>query len=254
MLNVPLPVPETCAIVGAAVRVNGPAVGPVAVLLTVMVAFLVVVKPVFMAGDGAENATVADNTWNVTGLGVPLAVPPGVDTVTVLAVVPAAAVITQLAFTVIAVGAPVIVQVTPVPDTLTAVTPAKPLPVIVTGTVVPRTPVFGLIEVSDGASTVKSTTLLGDGFAVLTVTNLVLRVAFAAIVNVAVTVESLTITKLLTATPVPDTAMVFVVLRLVPVNVTFTALPRAPEVGLIEVSVGAGTPTAPWTSTAPMST
>jgi len=73
-------------------------------------------------------------------------VPPGVVTVTLLTLSVAVVVITQLALTVVAVAVPIIVQVTPPPDTLTAEAPVRPEPAIVTSTVVPRVPVFGLME------------------------------------------------------------------------------------------------------------
>ena len=58
--------------------------------------------------------------------------------------------------------------------------------------------------------------------------------------RVAVTVVEFTTVRLVTgiAAPIPVTAKVPV--RLVPVNVTVTLVPRAPEVGLIDVSVGGG--------------
>ena len=64
-------------------------------------------------------------------------VPPGVVTVTVLDVARASLAITQDALTVVAVGVPVMVQVTPAPDTVTAVAPVRLVPVRVTETVVP---------------------------------------------------------------------------------------------------------------------
>jgi hypothetical protein len=62
----------------------------------------------------------------------------------------------------------------------------------------------------------------------------------------------------LTVTPPPDMVTVEVPVRLVPVRVTATTLPRAPELGEIEVSVGVPPPVPPppepMNSTAPTST
>jgi hypothetical protein len=43
----------------------------------------------------------------------------------------------------------------------TAVAPVRPVPVMVTGTVVPRNPVVGIIDVSEGGTTVNVSALLG---------------------------------------------------------------------------------------------
>jgi hypothetical protein len=96
---------------------------------------------------GLIDVSVAPCTVNVTAL----LVPPGVVTVTLLAVSAAVLVTTQFAVTVVVVGVPVMVQVTPAPDAVTAVAPLRLVPVRVTGTVVPRTPEVGLMEVSVGA-------------------------------------------------------------------------------------------------------
>jgi len=69
-----------------------------------------------------------------------LVTPSGVVTLTVCAPVAAAAVIAQLAVNVVEVGVPVLVQVTPVPETVMADAAARSVPVSVTGTVVPRAP------------------------------------------------------------------------------------------------------------------
>ena len=79
-----------------------------------------------------------------------LLVPPGVVTLTFLTVRVVVAVIAQLALTVVAVGVPVTVQVMPPPDTFTALVPVKLVPVRVTGMLVPRAPVAGVIEVNVG--------------------------------------------------------------------------------------------------------
>jgi hypothetical protein len=83
-------------------------------------------------------------TVNVTALVVPL----GVVSVTFLAVAPAPAAIVSVAVTVVSFTTTGVLVVTPPPDTLTAVAPVRPAPVMVTGTAVPLTPVLGVIEVS----------------------------------------------------------------------------------------------------------
>jgi len=76
--NVPVPAPVLAPSVGAAVSVTGPALVPVAVLLTVIVPGLAVVLPgvVVSAGVGALKATVPLSTVKVTPvvLAVPFAV------------------------------------------------------------------------------------------------------------------------------------------------------------------------------------
>lgn len=83
-----------------------------------------------------------------------LLVPPGAVTVTFLAVAPAPAPITKFAVTELSFTTVMVLTVTPPPDTLTAVVPVSPLPLRVTGTVVPREPETGTIEVSTGPVTV----------------------------------------------------------------------------------------------------
>src|SRR5580692_5187940 len=71
--KVPFPVPDTLAIVGLTVNVNGAVA--VASLLTVTVPLLVVVPPVLSPGGaGTVKVTVAPVIVNVTLLVVPLAV------------------------------------------------------------------------------------------------------------------------------------------------------------------------------------
>ena len=95
------------------------------------------------------NVPCGATTVNVTVL----LVPPGVVTLTVLA--PGVAVDVIVKVVVIVVGVMVKAPtVTPVPDTFTAVAPARFVPVRVTGTLVPRTPDVGAIEVSVGAGVV----------------------------------------------------------------------------------------------------
>ena len=103
-----------------------------------------------------------------------------------------------------------------------ALAPVKAVPVSVTGTAVPRTPEFGLIEVKVGvatANTVKFTLLLVPP-RVVTLTVRVVSAAKLAIVKVAVTDVSLTGVMPLTVIPVPETVTVDVVSKLVPVRVT----------------------------------
>jgi hypothetical protein len=82
----------------------------------------------------------------------PLLVPPAVVTVTDLAVSAAPGEITKLAETVVALTAVKLLTVTPEPDTPTDCVPNRLVPVRVTATVVPRTPVVGAIAVSVGGS------------------------------------------------------------------------------------------------------
>ena len=105
------------------------------------------------------------------------------------------------------------------------------VPVIVTGTAVPRAPEFGAIPVSAGPTTVNVTAVLVPA-GVVAVTFLALRVAPVVMVKFAVTVVSFT-----TVTPEPDTVTAVVPVRWVPVRVTGTVVPRAPEAGEIAVRV-----------------
>src|SRR5271166_1928648 len=85
MLKVPFPVPPVVATVGLAVSVSGPVAA--AALLTVIVPVLVPVPPLLSAGAGPAKVTVAPVTVNAPVR--VLVVPPGVVTVTFLAVSPA---------------------------------------------------------------------------------------------------------------------------------------------------------------------
>lgn len=80
----------------------------------------------------------------------PLLVPPAVVTVTDRAVSAAVAEITKVVLTVVALTAVKLLTVTPVPDTTTDCAPSRLVPVRVTTTVEPRTPVVGVIAVSVG--------------------------------------------------------------------------------------------------------
>ena len=75
-------------------------------------------------------------------------------------------------------------------------------------------------------------------FGVFAVTVLAPVVAPVAIVNVAVTVSAFTTAMLLTVMPVLPGFIAVVPVKRVPDRVTLTVVPRAPELGLIEVSVG----------------
>ena len=133
--NVPPAVP-TLVMAGAAVKVNAVAPAPVAVFVTVIVPLLVVVLAgvVVSTGAGAEIVSVAPVIWNVPGAFMfPLVAS---TTVTVLAVSPAVAPIAQEALTVVAVAVTP-VQLTPAPLMVTPVAPARPAPLITSGTVAP---------------------------------------------------------------------------------------------------------------------
>ena len=128
-----VPGPVSFAMAGAAVNVNGAALAPVAVLVTVTKPLWVAPLRFTSVGLTVEYPSVAPVTWNATLL----LVPPSVVTATVLDVCKAVLAIAQFAVTVVAVGVPVMVQVTPAPDTVSAVAPVRLVPVRVTETVVP---------------------------------------------------------------------------------------------------------------------
>src|SRR5579863_9117449 len=86
---------------------------------------------------------------------VETALPPGVATVTLRAVSAAVVVIVKVAVTCVLLTATKLLTVTPAPDTVTPVAPVRFVPLIVTGTAVPRTPVAGAIEVMVGPVAVK---------------------------------------------------------------------------------------------------
>ena len=129
---------------------------------------------------------------------------------------------------------------TPAPDTFTAVVPVKLVPVSVAVKLLLRACEMGEIVVSVGPTTVNAPAreLLVAPF-VVTVTFLALRVAPVVMVKFAVTwvPAEFTVTPL-AVTPVPDTVTAVVPVRLAPVMVTGTTVPRAPDVGAIEFSVG----------------
>ena len=73
---------------------------------------------------------------------------------------------------------------------------------------------------------------------VATETVLSVAAALFAITNVAVICEEFTTFRLLTVTRLPDTVTVAPLAKLLPVNVTLTLVPRFPEIGVSDVSVG----------------
>src|SRR2546422_92194 len=84
----------------------------------------------------------------------------GVVTVTLLALSVAVDVIVKVAVIVVGLTTVTPLTVTPVPGTVTALTSLRFVPVRVTETLVPRTPVLGAIEVRLGPPTVNVTGLL----------------------------------------------------------------------------------------------
>jgi len=207
-------------------------VAPVRLAPVKVTATVVLCRPV----TGAIEVSVAPCTVNVV-----VAVPPGVVMVTVLAERLAPVVIVKVA---VAVVGPVTVKaltVTPVPETAREVAPVRFVPVSVTGTEVPRTPVLGAIEVSVGAggAVTVNVTLPVFPAGVATLTFLAVSPAVAVIVNVAFTCVSLTTVRPLTVMPVPETFTPLAPVKPVPVRVTRTLPPRTPDAGLIEANVGA---------------
>jgi hypothetical protein len=192
------------------------------------------------AGLGATEVRVGPSTVNVCAL----VVPPGVLTVTFLAVIAAVAVIVKVAVIVVALTTASPLTVTPVPDTATVVPVAvKFVPVSFTGTTVPRTPVFGETDVSvgTGGATTVNVVVLVVPIGVVTLTFLVVSPAVAVIVNVAVTVESFTTVRPLELTPLPDTLIAVAAVKPLPVNVTGKLVVCSPVSGEIEVKVAPST-------------
>jgi len=246
------PVPVTLLTAGAAVSVSGPAFAPVAEFLRVTVPVFVVplAGVVVKAGAGPVNAGVPP----VTVKGRVLLVPPGVVRPRFLIPSGAAREMFRVACT--DVGEITVRLVTGIsaPIPVTANVPVRLVPVNVTVTLVPRAPDVGLIDVSvgGGGAVIVNVTGLLTPPGVETVTFLAPRVAKLAMAKVAVTLVSLTTVTLLTVTPVPVMFTANVPVRLVPVSVTGTEVPRKPVLGEMEVSVGA--PAVLMNSTAPAST
>ena len=143
----------------------------------------------------------------VTVNDTPLLVPPAVVTVTVRAVAAALVAMAQLALTVVAVGVLVIVQVTPLPEAVTAEAPARLVPVSVTGTVVPRRPEFGAMLVNAGGRgtvTVNVTALLVPPPVVTVIVRAVVS-AVALMRQFALTVVAVGDPVIVQFTPVPET-------------------------------------------------
>jgi hypothetical protein len=173
-----------------------------------------------------------------------LVAPSGVVMLTVLTPAAAARAIAQLAFSAVAVGVPVMVQVTPVPDTVTADAADRSVPLNVTGTVVPTAPDAGVMEARDGPARVVKPTGPAVPFGVTTLTFWTPRIAVGASDKVALTVVAFTTENDVTVTPVPVTVTAVAPVRLVPVRTTGTLLvvvAKVAEAGAMEVNVGTNT-------------
>jgi hypothetical protein len=135
-------------------------------------------------------------------------------------------------------------SVRPPPSPFNPVAPARLLPAKVTTMVVEpvagRVTDNGEIDVSVGPCTVNGTLLLGGVPGLVTVTFLAVVAAPAVMVKVALMVVAFTTVSPLTVIPPPGTLIAVTPVRLVPVRVIGTALPRTPVGGAIEVNVGAG--------------
>src|SRR2546423_5951414 len=110
------------------------------------------------------------------------------------------------------------------------------------------------LSVPDAATTVNVTVLLVPP-GVVTLTVLAPSAAVAPIAKFALTVVAFTTVTPPAVTAVPDTVTAVAPVRFVPVSVTGSKGPGAPEEGVIEAKVGAAVPDPPATnSTAPAST
>jgi hypothetical protein len=188
---------------------------------------------------GATAVSVGGRTVNVTVL----LAPPGVVTLTVLAVAWAVAVMVKLAVTVVEFTTVIPLAVTPVPFTDTAEAPVRLVPVRVTEMVAPRKPELGAIEVNTGAggAVIAKATFPVVPPGVVTLTLRDVRAAVPVMVKVAVTVVEFTTVRPLTVMPVPETFTAVAPVRPAPVRVTDRLVPRTPVTGLIEDNVGAVT-------------
>lgn len=250
MENVP-PVALVFVTVGAVENVNGPAVTPAAMFLTVIVPVLVVVFAGVLTsdGEGAENISVAPVTWNAPNR---VELPLLVSTVTFLGPSPVVLGITQDALTELALGVPLSVQVIP-PVMVTAVAPSRSVPVRVTPTVVPRTPAPGVMPVRAALPTGNGIAFVRPRFASGVTTSMVRPPpidAVAVAVQVPVTVVD-DADPNVQLTPVPLTVMAVACSRSTPVSVTGTLELRPIDVGLTEVSEAPFTVNAPATLTFP---
>src|ERR1700731_254358 len=139
----------------------------------------------------------------------------------------------------VALATVVLLTVIPAPLTPMVAPATKFVPVSVTATPCPCTPLFGLIEVSVGGATF---TVNGGGPLVppevVTVMVRAPVAVFAAMVNVAVICVALTTVVLLTVIPAPLTPTAAPATKFVPVNVTGTLCPCTPLFGLMDVNVG----------------
>jgi hypothetical protein len=149
--------------------------------------------------------------------------------------------ITQLAVTEVLPGVTPEHVTPPPPLIVTVLAPLRLLPLMVTDTVVPRLPLVGLIEVIAGAVTVNApvSVLLLPLAAVVTVTSRAVAGAVVEITQLAVTcVPPAFEAALEHVTPVLDIVTPLAPLRLLPLMVTGTVVPRSPLTGLIDVMVG----------------
>jgi hypothetical protein len=173
--------------------------------------------------------------------------PPEFVTLMFLAECTAVAEIVKVVVTVVGFTTVMVPIVMPPPFTFTAFTPVRLVPVRVTETVVPCKPVGGATEVSVGDTTVnapiRKLELAPPEF--VTLTFLAPFTAAPVNVKVAVTVVEFTTVTLPTVTPAPLMLTAVVPVRLVPVRVTETVVPRIPRIGVIEVRLGATTVNAP---------
>ncbi len=123
----------------------------------------------------------------------------------------------RVAVTVVSLTTTTFVAVIFEPETITAVVPVRPEPVIVTGTLLPLVPWVGAMEVSLGCTMVKVTAPVVPP-AVVTVTFLAPELAFPAIAKVAVIWVALLTVNEGTVTPFPDTLIEDTLMKLVPVR------------------------------------
>jgi hypothetical protein len=168
-------------------------------------------------------------------------VPPVVVTLTVPGPSVALAAIAKFAVTEPVLGV-MPVTVMPLADVVIPVVVAKLVPVSVTEKLEPWSPWLGVVEVRVGAggSTVNPTVLLVP-LGVVTVIVLAPSTALAAIAKFAVTVVAVETNPVTVMSAAPETVTAVAPVRFVPVSVTERAvLPCTPDVGLIDVTVGAG--------------
>jgi hypothetical protein len=196
----------------------------------------------WLTGERAVNVGV-DGVATTVNAAVLVADPPAVVTVTLRALSVAPLVITKLAVIVVLFTTVTPEVNTPVPEIAIVLPKVKFVPVSVTATIAPRAPLFGEIDVSVGAG--GATIVNGTAFELVpsdvTVTLRTPSVAVEDMVSVAVTlVPSVAGVTPETVTPPPDTLIEVTGLSPVPARVTATAVPRAPLLGEIEVSFGAG--------------